>query len=98
MAMGSKPTPVSNHDTSITRTESTQRHAERIPAISYKLSSFRAILAWRDSGVQGTEIPDEEWDHTLATNLSALFHLTKAALAHMRPGAHMDTTAGLSGP
>jgi NAD(P)-dependent dehydrogenase (short-subunit alcohol dehydrogenase family) len=33
------------------------------------------------------EIPDEEWDFTLATNLSAFFHLTKAALPHMQAGA-----------
>jgi hypothetical protein len=33
------------------------------------------------------EIPDEEWDYTLATNLSAMFHLTKAAVPHMQPGA-----------
>jgi NAD(P)-dependent dehydrogenase (short-subunit alcohol dehydrogenase family) len=33
------------------------------------------------------EIPDEEWDHTLATNLSAFFHLTKAAVPHMQPGS-----------
>ena len=33
------------------------------------------------------EISDEEWDYTLATNLSALFHLVKAAVPHMRPGA-----------
>jgi NAD(P)-dependent dehydrogenase (short-subunit alcohol dehydrogenase family) len=33
------------------------------------------------------EIPDEEWDHTIATNLSAMFHLCKAALPHMRAGA-----------
>jgi NAD(P)-dependent dehydrogenase (short-subunit alcohol dehydrogenase family) len=33
------------------------------------------------------EIPDEEWDYTLATNLSALFHLVKAAVPHMQPGA-----------
>jgi NAD(P)-dependent dehydrogenase (short-subunit alcohol dehydrogenase family) len=33
------------------------------------------------------EIPDEEWDYTLATNLSALFHLSKAAVPHMQPGA-----------
>jgi NAD(P)-dependent dehydrogenase (short-subunit alcohol dehydrogenase family) len=33
------------------------------------------------------EIPDEEWDHTLALNLGALFHLTKAALPHMGPGS-----------
>jgi NAD(P)-dependent dehydrogenase (short-subunit alcohol dehydrogenase family) len=33
------------------------------------------------------KIPDEEWDHTMATNLSALFHLVKAAVPHMRPGS-----------
>jgi NAD(P)-dependent dehydrogenase (short-subunit alcohol dehydrogenase family) len=33
------------------------------------------------------EIPDEEWDHTIATNLSAFFHLMKAAVPHMGPGA-----------
>jgi NAD(P)-dependent dehydrogenase (short-subunit alcohol dehydrogenase family) len=33
------------------------------------------------------EISDEEWDHTLATNLSAMFYLCKAAVPHMRPGA-----------
>jgi NAD(P)-dependent dehydrogenase (short-subunit alcohol dehydrogenase family) len=32
------------------------------------------------------EIPDEEWDHTLATNLSAMFHLVKAAVPHMPEG------------
>jgi NAD(P)-dependent dehydrogenase (short-subunit alcohol dehydrogenase family) len=33
------------------------------------------------------EIPDDEWDRTLATNLSALFHLVKAAVPHMGPGS-----------
>jgi NAD(P)-dependent dehydrogenase (short-subunit alcohol dehydrogenase family) len=33
------------------------------------------------------EIPDEEWDHTIATNLSAMFHLCKAALPHMGAGS-----------
>ncbi|GAA1139845.1 SDR family oxidoreductase [Nocardioides aquiterrae] len=33
------------------------------------------------------EIPDEEWDFTIATNLSAMFHLCKAALPHMGPGS-----------
>jgi len=32
------------------------------------------------------EIPDEEWDHTIATNLSAFFHLVKAALPNMGEG------------
>lgn len=33
------------------------------------------------------EISDEEWDFTIATNLSAMFHLCKAAVPHMRPGS-----------
>jgi NAD(P)-dependent dehydrogenase (short-subunit alcohol dehydrogenase family) len=32
------------------------------------------------------EIPDEEWDLTIATNLSAYFHLAKAVLPHMPKG------------
>jgi len=32
------------------------------------------------------EISDEEWDHTWATNVSAMFHLVKAALPHMPAG------------
>jgi NAD(P)-dependent dehydrogenase (short-subunit alcohol dehydrogenase family) len=34
-----------------------------------------------------TEISDEEWDHTFATNISAMFHLVKAALPHLQPGS-----------
>jgi NAD(P)-dependent dehydrogenase (short-subunit alcohol dehydrogenase family) len=33
------------------------------------------------------EIPDEEWDYTFATNVSAMFHLCKAAAPHMAPGS-----------
>ena len=33
------------------------------------------------------EVSDEEWDHTMAVNLSAYFHLVKAALPHMKSGA-----------
>jgi NAD(P)-dependent dehydrogenase (short-subunit alcohol dehydrogenase family) len=33
------------------------------------------------------EISDEEWDRTIAINLSAFFHLVKAAVPHMKPGA-----------
>jgi NAD(P)-dependent dehydrogenase (short-subunit alcohol dehydrogenase family) len=33
------------------------------------------------------EIPDEEWDRTINTNLSAMFHMIKAALPHMRAGS-----------
>jgi NAD(P)-dependent dehydrogenase (short-subunit alcohol dehydrogenase family) len=33
------------------------------------------------------EISDEEWEYTVATNISAMFYLVKAALPHMRPGS-----------
>lgn len=33
------------------------------------------------------DVPDSEWDHTFATNIHAMFHLTKAALPHMAPGS-----------
>jgi NAD(P)-dependent dehydrogenase (short-subunit alcohol dehydrogenase family) len=33
------------------------------------------------------DIPDEEWDYTLATNISAVFHLCKAAVPHMGAGS-----------
>jgi NAD(P)-dependent dehydrogenase (short-subunit alcohol dehydrogenase family) len=32
------------------------------------------------------DVPDEEWDYTLAVNMSAFFHLVKAALPHMKEG------------
>jgi NAD(P)-dependent dehydrogenase (short-subunit alcohol dehydrogenase family) len=42
------------------------------------------------------DIPDKEWDHTLATNLSAMFHLVKAAVAHMQPGASIIGTSSVN--
>jgi NAD(P)-dependent dehydrogenase (short-subunit alcohol dehydrogenase family) len=42
------------------------------------------------------EISDEEWDHTLATNLSAMFHLVKAAVPHMQPGASIIGTSSVN--
>jgi NAD(P)-dependent dehydrogenase (short-subunit alcohol dehydrogenase family) len=42
------------------------------------------------------EISDEEWDLTFATNISAMFFLTKAALAHMRPGSAIINTASVN--
>ena len=33
------------------------------------------------------EVGDEEWQHTFATNVHAMFYLVKAALPHMQPGS-----------
>ncbi|AND17722.1 KR domain-containing protein [Rathayibacter tritici] len=42
-----------------------------------------------------TEIPDQEWDRTLATNISAYFHLVKAALPHLKEGASIIATSSV---
>ncbi|HET8979683.1 MAG TPA: SDR family oxidoreductase [Solirubrobacteraceae bacterium] len=42
------------------------------------------------------EIPDDEWDHTWATNVSAFFHLAKAAVPHMQPGASIIATSSIN--
>jgi NAD(P)-dependent dehydrogenase (short-subunit alcohol dehydrogenase family) len=42
------------------------------------------------------EIPDKEWDHTLAVNLSAYFHLVKAALPHLRAGSSIIGTSSIN--
>jgi hypothetical protein len=42
------------------------------------------------------DITDEEWDRTMATNLSAFFYLTKAAVPHMRPGSVIIGTSSIN--
>ena len=42
------------------------------------------------------EISDEEWDLTLATNISAMFYITKAAVPHMKPGSSIINTASIN--
>jgi NAD(P)-dependent dehydrogenase (short-subunit alcohol dehydrogenase family) len=42
------------------------------------------------------EIPDEEWDRTIAINLSAFFHLTKAVLPHMPSGGSIIGTSSVN--
>jgi NAD(P)-dependent dehydrogenase (short-subunit alcohol dehydrogenase family) len=52
--------------------------------------------AFQMSHEELSEISDEEWDHTLALNLSAMFHLCKAALPHMRPGSSIIGTSSVN--
>ena len=42
------------------------------------------------------DIPDDEWDKTISTNLSAYFHLVKAALPHMSSGASIIGTSSVN--
>jgi NAD(P)-dependent dehydrogenase (short-subunit alcohol dehydrogenase family) len=42
------------------------------------------------------DVPDEEWDRTIAVNLDALFHVTKAALPHMGAGGSIINTTSVN--
>jgi NAD(P)-dependent dehydrogenase (short-subunit alcohol dehydrogenase family) len=42
------------------------------------------------------EISEEEWDRTFATNISAMFYITKAAVPHMKPGSAIINTASVN--
>lgn len=42
------------------------------------------------------EISDAEWEVTFATNIHAMFYLTKAALPHMKPGAAIINTTSIN--
>lgn len=42
------------------------------------------------------EISDEEWEHTFAVNVSAYFHLVKAAVPHMAPGSSIIASSSVN--
>ncbi|MDB5614536.1 MAG: short-chain dehydrogenase/reductase [Devosia sp.] len=42
------------------------------------------------------EIPDEEWELTMATNISAMFYITKAAMPHMGEGSAIINTSSVN--
>ena len=41
------------------------------------------------------DIPDEEWDYTFRTNISAMFYLSKAAAPHMKPGSSIINVSSI---
>src|SRR5690349_3282508 len=42
------------------------------------------------------EIPDEEWEYTFKVNITAMFHLCKAAVKHMAPGSAIINTTSVN--
>ena len=42
------------------------------------------------------EIPDDEWDYTFATNITAMFHTCKAAVPHMPEGGSIINTSSIN--
>lgn len=61
--------------------------------VSRTVSEFGAVdvlvnnAAYQMTRQSLDEISDDEWDHTIATNFTAMFHLCKAAVPHMKPGS-----------
>lgn len=43
------------------------------------------------------EISAEQWEHTFRTNIFAYFHVAKAALPHLKPGAAIINTGSITG-
>ena len=41
------------------------------------------------------EFTSEEWDHTFRINIDAMFHISKAAVPHMKPGSTIVNTASV---
>jgi len=42
------------------------------------------------------EIPDEEWDYTFQVNITAMFHICKAAVKHMPRGSSIINTTSIN--
>jgi len=42
------------------------------------------------------EITEQEWDYTFQLNVSAMFHLCKAAVPHMKSGANIINTTSIN--
>jgi NAD(P)-dependent dehydrogenase (short-subunit alcohol dehydrogenase family) len=51
--------------------------------------------AWQDCGDRIEEMTTEEWRRIFATNIEAMFHLSKAAVPRMREGGSILNTASI---
>jgi NAD(P)-dependent dehydrogenase (short-subunit alcohol dehydrogenase family) len=78
---------------------STAEHSSRVVALA--VAEFGRIdvlvhnAAFQRTHESIVEIENDEWDHTIATNLSAYFYLVKAALPHMGKGASIIATSSV---
>ncbi len=62
-----------------------------------KLDVLVSNAAWQNRRESLGDLEDEEWDRTFRTNIDAYFHLTKAALPHLKPGSAIIATSSETG-
>lgn len=62
-----------------------------------KLDILVSNAAHQDRKASIEEITDEEWDLTFRANIYPLFHLAKAAMPHLQPGASIIVTTSETG-
>src|SRR5205807_6666589 len=61
-----------------------------------KLDTLVNNAAYQMTHASLEEISEEEWDHTFRTNIYSMFYLSKAAVAHMKPGSAIVNTASIN--
>ncbi|ABD86794.1 SDR family oxidoreductase [Rhodopseudomonas palustris] len=69
-----------------------QRAAEELGGIDILVNNAAHQATFKDIG----DITDEEWELTFKVNIHAMFHLTKAAVPHMKPGSAIINTASVN--
>ncbi|HEX3129490.1 MAG TPA: SDR family oxidoreductase [Thermoanaerobaculia bacterium] len=62
-----------------------------------RLDILVSNAAWQNRKESIEDISEEEWSRTFRTNVDALFHLSKAAVGHMKPGSAIIVTSSETG-
>jgi NAD(P)-dependent dehydrogenase (short-subunit alcohol dehydrogenase family) len=62
-----------------------------------RLDVLVSNAAWQNRKESLEEVTEEEWDRTFRTNIDAYFHLSKAAVKHMKPGSAIIATSSETG-
>jgi NAD(P)-dependent dehydrogenase (short-subunit alcohol dehydrogenase family) len=75
--------------------EAAGRTAVLVPGDISDAAHCRAIIAQAVAEFGRVELTDDEWEHTFAVNIHAMFYLTKAAVPHMKPGASIINTTSV---
>jgi hypothetical protein len=68
------------------------RAVDELGGIDILVNNAAHQATFKDIG----DITDEEWQMTFETNIHAMFYLTKAAVAHMKPGSAIINTASVN--